>query len=281
MSNNIYYFGEDPILRDFAESCDAIKVDKHKLYKMLPNMKNGVILTRGLKHGKVMDLAREYDIDYFYIETGYFGNLTSYYISDTNNLKGKLFHRITKNELQLDKIIPRSSDRLELVDALIKKRYGVPMSKLIRPWKKSGNTILICPPSKKTANYFKIDEEVWLKKTIKKLEKRTDKKIRVRFKPYSRSERLATNTIQDDFDNDVFALVTYNSIAAVEAVIHGVPVFTLAPNAAAPMGLQTLDLINEPIYPDRSMWLRHLAWGQFTGIEVKNGTAWKVLNDKD
>jgi hypothetical protein len=59
----------------------------------------------------------------------------------------------------------------------------------------------------------------------------------------------------------------------VEAVLAGVPVFTTNLSAAAPVGLTDLTQIEQPIRPDREPWCHHLAYGQFTHEELRNGTA--------
>jgi hypothetical protein len=69
------------------------------------------------------------------------------------------------------------------------------------------------------------------------------------------------------------ALVTYNSNAAVDAVLEGVPVFTTELSAAAPVGLTDLAQIEHPVRPDRRAWCHHLAYGQFSQAELKDGTA--------
>ena len=96
-----------------------------------------------------------------------------------------------------------------------------------------------------------------------------------------RIDRRARDTLQQALDDDVFALVTFNSVAAVESIFHGIPAFTLAPaNAASPVSLQDLSKINEPYYPDSDKlhaWGFHLAYGQFHTSELKTGKAMELL----
>jgi len=82
--------------------------------------------------------------------------------------------------------------------------------------------------------------------------------------------------------DDVHCMVTYNSIAAVEALILGKPVFTMGPNAAEPLANTDLSKIEEPIMPkaDRVRQLCcNLAYNQFTPGEMVDGTAWSMLQD--
>ena len=74
------------------------------------------------------------------------------------------------------------------------------------------------------------------------------------------------------------ALVTHGSIAAVEAVALGCPVFVDAESAAAVMGRTDLSLIEQPVYPDNRMpWLHSLAYSQFNEDELCNGKLWELM----
>ena len=83
-------------------------------------------------------------------------------------------------------------------------------------------------------------------------------------------------------DQDVFALVTYNSVAAIEAIFHGIPAFTMAPaNAASPVALQDLSRIDTPYYAASDKlyaWGCHLAYGQFHVNEMKTGKVFDIIN---
>ena len=57
---------------------------------------------------------------------------------------------------------------------------------------------------------------------------------------------------------------------AVEAACLGTPVFTSASSAASFVGLTDLAKIENPIYPDREMWLNNLTYNQFQFDEFKS-----------
>jgi hypothetical protein len=79
----------------------------------------------------------------------------------------------------------------------------------------------------------------------------------------------------------VFCLVTFSSIAAVEALLHGKPAITLGPNAAAPLCSHTVSEIENPLIPDLDQvraLIQHLSYCQFTEVEMRDGTAWRILN---
>jgi hypothetical protein len=83
----------------------------------------------------------------------------------------------------------------------------------------------------------------------------------------------------------VHALVTFNSVAATESVLAGVPVFVTAPcNAARPVANLDLSSIDSPWFPDPDQvhaWACHLAYGQFHTTELADGTAARILNETE
>jgi hypothetical protein len=78
-------------------------------------------------------------------------------------------------------------------------------------------------------------------------------------------------------------VVTFNSIAATESVLAGVPAFALAPsNAAIPVCNTDLSKIDNPWYPEQDQiyaWACHLAYGQFHNSELLDGTALRILQE--
>ena len=117
-----------------------------------------------------------------------------------------------------------------------------------------------------------------MEKVIKTLKKHTDREIVIREKA-SRGERT-NDTIYDALDNDIYALVTYNSIAAVEAIQYGIPAFALAPTAADPVGNKDLTQIENPNKPDEELiqrWLHSIAYSQFSLDEIITGQAWRMV----
>ena len=215
------------------------------------------IALRSIAKKKIMQACQEQGRDYYYIDTGYFGNR-----------KLKDYHRITKNAMQwLGPTEPRPADRLERTR--VKARPMTP-----------GSKILICPPSAKALSYWDLDEETWVAETIAKIKVHTDRPIEVRLKQ-PREIRATVDTIEMALSQDVHCMVTFNSIAAVESLIYGKPVFALGPNAAGPLANANLGDIENPFRPDLDQvtaLLRCLAYHQFTVEEMRTGYAWAVLN---
>jgi transposase len=71
------------------------------------------------------------------------------------------------------------------------------------------------------------------------------------------------------------AIVTWNSIAAVEAVIAGVPAVVYGESAARPVASPSTDDLR---FPEREPWAHSLAYGQWTLKEMESGQAWQVLS---
>lgn len=254
--------GQDEYVNMFARGCKASVVDTNSF--VYEDSTDPLIL-RGILKKKWIHQCWEDGRTFYYMDTGYFGNERT-----KENPNGwKYWHRIVKNDLQHGEIIPRKDDRF--------RHFG----KKFQPWKKDGRKILIAKPDEKPMRFYDYDLDLWLEHTINEIKKYTDRPIVVRERAPQRIDRIKTSTLQEALDDDVFALVTFNSVAATEAIFHGIPAFTLAPaNAASPVSLQDLTKINEPYYPDKDKlyaWGCHLAYGQFHISELKSGKALDLL----
>ena len=228
----------------------------------------GPYVVRAMASQKFMQSAVENKQDYIFLENGYFGN----YKNLTNLKSKKIWHRICVNEMQQEAILQVPDDRWNrLVQFDSKLKWT--------GWKKSGSKILVVMPSQKPCQYYNQDPAEWKAQTIATIKQHTDREIVIREKG-SRTERTQKQTIYEALDDDIFCMVTYQSIAAVEAVAYGIPVFTLAPSAAKQVSLQDLSLIETPYYPDEGLvrqWCNSLAYGQFTLEEMLYGDAWCMV----
>ncbi len=254
--------GEDSYINMFAKGCNSPIVNTENFN--YDDNKDPIIL-RGILKKKIIHRCWEEGRTFYYMDTGYFGNEAK----DSNPYGWKYWHRIVKNDLQHGEIIPRKDDRF--------KHFN----KKFHPWKKDGRKILIAKPDEKPMRFYDYDLEIWLQSTIEEIKKYTDRPIEVRQRNKLRIERTVNNTLKQALDDDVFALVTFNSNAATESVLYGIPVFVLAPvNAAAPVGLTDLSQIEKPFYPSSDEvheWACHLAYGQFHVNELKTGMAKRML----
>jgi len=248
----------DPIVDNFIIGADGV-IGMSKDTGSIPLETPAVI--RGIAKRKVIQRCKEEGRNWYYIDTGYFGNG-----------KTKLYHRITKNNMQYTGEIYEDCPDDRFV------KTGVSISHH-RP----GSKILICPPSQKAMNFWNMDLEEWLQITVDDIKKYTDREIVIRQKA-SRHERVNNDTMEMALGRDVHCMVTFNSIAAVESLIYGKPVFTMGPkntNAAEYLSNSDISKIDNPVMPTmdevRNL-LCNLAYQQFTVHEMRSGYAWERLN---
>ena len=231
----------------------------------------GPVLLRGIASGKIADQHRARGEDYYFIETGYLGN----YRCDNNLTGRKIYHRIVKNAMQHSTIMDVPDDRWrELVRFNPNLEY--------RGWKRTGSKILVVLPSEKPFHYYGHSREKWIEKVEKTIRKHSDREIVWRAKA-SRGERTNA-TIYHALDDDIYALVTYNSIATVEAIQHGIPAFGLAPTAADPVCGNNLAQIENPVMVDEEKiykWLCSIAYSQFSLDEILTGAAWRMVLENE
>ena len=223
--------------------------------------KDNPLVIRGLGGGsrKAIQHCWETDRTFYAIDTGYFGNAGS---------KTKIWHRVTKNALQqTGPIIERPNDRLR------KFKY--------RKFK-DGSKIMLVPPSDKVMKLFgQPDPEVWVENVKLELQKYTDRPIEIRLKP-NRTERISTKPLEAALDDNVYCLITYNSIAALEALMYGVPAIALGPNCATALcntELSQINNLNRPTEDEMYALMKHLSYCQFTRDEMMNGYAWSIVNE--
>ena len=256
---------EDPYINDFARGCGEKPVDSNTFDY---DASDDPIVLRGILKKKFIHKCWEDGRDFYYVDTGYFGNERT--IRNPNGWK--YWHRIVKNNLQHHELIQRPSDRF--------KTFGRKFS----PWKTNGRKILIAAPDEKPMKFYEKDLENWITDTVDTIKQYTDRPVEVRRRTKERLERMTTNTLEEALNDDVFALVTFNSNAAVESIFQGIPVFAMAPaTAAAPVSLNDLSRIDTPYYPDQDKlqaWGNHLAYGQFHISEMKSGRAKEILESQ-
>lgn len=242
-------------------------VDNQSVLKEIKDT-TGPYVVRAMASKKYIDYASETGQDYVFLENGYFGN----YKNLVNHKSKKQWHRICVNEMQQEAILDVPDDRWRMLIANDKK--------LKWPgWKKSGSKILLVVPSSKPCQYYGQYVNEWKAQTIATIKQHTDREIVIREKA-SRVDRTQKKTIYEALDEDIFCMVTYQSIAAVESVAYGIPVFTMAPSAAKCVSLQDLSQIENPYYPDPSLvhkWCSSLAYGQFSLEEMLYGDAWRMV----
>lgn len=242
-------------------------------YKRARNKITDPILVRGISAGAFIKHATENHRDYYFMETGYLGN----YRSDNNITGRKIYHRIEKNAMQQRRILDVPDDRWKSLCAFdTRLTYG--------GWRRNpGERILLIMSTEKPFQFYGHDKDVWINNTIATIRQHTQRSIVIKEKP-GRAERNTTANIYDAMDDDIHAVVTYNSIAAVEAIQAGIPSFSLAPTASSHVSSNDLSLIDHPPLIEEDViykWLSSLAYGQFSIDEIITGEAWRLVQENE
>ena len=121
-------------------------------------------------------------------------------------------------------------------------------------------------------------QEKWVDEVTTEIRKVTDMPIKFRNKPRPGNEWWETD-IRDNF-KDCHALVTNMSLAAVDAVINMVPVFTHQRHICSFISSKDLSKINKPMKPGHKTmneWIKMVADNQFTLQEIESGIAYEIL----
>ena len=172
----------------------------------------------------------------------------------------------------------------------LSKRLGIDL----KPMKTDGRTILIC--CQRDGGWSMNGKLLmpWLVKTIKHIQKYSDRVIVVRFHPgdkrilehkralarYRMKKVIISSNanILQDF-KDAHAVINYNSSPAVAAAIEGVPTFVLDPerSQAAEVSHTSLHYLENIQEFDRTQWIKKMAQMHWSLDELKDGTAWRHL----
>ena len=172
----------------------------------------------------------------------------------------------------------------------------------ISPWKtyhERGKNILIIPPTNAISWYF--NERNWENKILTDLRnylpKETYKLIKIRVKPNEpivddkgnylgiRQNKTINNVSLEEELKNSSLVIAYNSQVALEATLRGIPVIVNQHNCCYSISFKLSDLekgVNNPIFdkePDRINLFRWLSYCQFKFEEIKNGFAWKTINN--
>jgi hypothetical protein len=163
----------------------------------------------------------------------------------------------------------------------------------LRPWRTTGNHILILCQRPKGFNMF-LDQDVWLEKTVHKIRKHTQRPIMIRMHPGDGTrfkqiekiqKRYGTSVVISEHANIRDALVNcwctvgINSTPNVVAAIEGVPGYVEDPRRswAADVAFTDLAQIENPALPDRTNWTHKIANIHWSNQEVVSGQLWAAI----
>jgi hypothetical protein len=172
--------------------------------------------------------------------------------------------------------------------------YSAWHNTLLKPWRSTGNHILILAQRPNGWNMFGADQDAWLDQTIASIRQHSDRPIVIRMHPgdgtrFKQIEKLqkrhgTTISISQhvnirDALVDCWCSVGYNSTPNVISAIEGVPVYVADPvhSWAADIAFTNLDLVENPPLPDRTAWVNKIANIHWSNNEVKSGQLWSAI----
>ena len=164
----------------------------------------------------------------------------------------------------------------------------------LKDWRSPGHDILLCLQRNNGWSMAGMPVTDWLRQTVKRIRKSTDRAIVVRAHPGDKKsaeylppllnelnlEQSKNPSIVNDF-NRSWAVVTYNSSPAVAAAIEGIPVFVTDPfpnrSQALPVANTVLSKIENPDGFERQPWIERVCMSHWNFEELSNGSAWQHM----
>lgn len=188
----------------------------------------------------------------------------NWYYADHAYFKRHQYYRITKQAYQHPSLGESSGRRF--------RALGIE----IKPWRKHGDFILLCPQSDVFMRQHGTSRDEWIHLISAELRRYTDREIRIHDKNRRQSEVAFASALVG-----AYAVVVFTSVAGVHAAIHGVPCFTTQVCSATAFGRLGVHEIENPHFPeDRLERLSVLADHQWTLSEIRSGRAWRDLQEQ-
>jgi len=262
--------GDDEIMKHWQHGTNALVIDRKEISSKIKDSPWPIdipIAFRSMTKRKEIWKCWETGRPFYYIDNGYMGNL----------MKKKHFYRVVKNNIQHTKIKPNMpADRFQSLC-----RFAPYMTYYGKKPKQNG-PILLVTPSEKPCQFYNLNKDTWLNNTVAELKKYTDRKIIVREKGL-RPDRIKENSVASQCARDqIYAVVTYQSMAALEALHYGIPAFTMAPSCVDSVVSKDLSKIEEAVYPDESKFLNllhYLSYCQYSLEEMNTGAALRMIEE--
>ena len=193
-------------------------------------------------------ISRDRRINFFHIDNGYIGN---------HRHKTPVYYRISYNSLQNTKVRP----------AVGKSRIGLLEmdDKLWQDWNEEGDyNLLVMPNNSNIFKYLGQDYQTWRTDTVRHYDGQSQRLV-IREKEGKRRQRF--QEILPMMKN-AKKVITYHSMAVVEALCLGKPIEVL--------GQSAVEHWQGQFGFDRTPMLEHIAHSQFSRKEYEDGTAWNI-----
>lgn len=193
--------------------------------------------------GDVFKHNEKHNVDYYEVDRGYI---------NPNHYDG--YYRISKNGMQAKyRDLDLPSDRLDKLKFKCEN------------WFDPKGRIIVCPPTEYIEDFYGMERGWWVK-DIEEYLTRSERSFKTRHK----SDAVS---LENDLKG-ASCVITFNSNVAIEATIKSLPVVEGKDSILS--GWER-DLIHQPTDSEIDKLLRFISYNQFTLEEIRNGTAWKII----
>lgn len=166
------------------------------------------------------------------------------------------------------------------------KKLGI----FLKPWKNSGKNILICGQHTKSQQWDNLPSpEQWLSNLVETIKKVSNRKIV--FRPHPRDFGWCQKMVKSDIElkipqkiagtesnfdhqsdfNNAWCVINLSSTPAILAAIEGIPIFTSPDSLAYPVSMKNIEKIEDPVMPDRQLWLEQICHTEWSLSEIESG----------
>ena len=172
------------------------------------------------------------------------------------------------------------------IDKERSKKLGI----FLKPWNQPGKNVIIFGQHSQSEQWRSRPPIAdWLQKIIFEVRQYTQRQII--FRPHPRDRYFQKTQLFQDIIistprkipnshevynheqefNSAWCVINACSGTGVQAAINGIPVFVEKDSLAWPVSMQSLENIEKPLMPDRTLWLEHICNTEWTIDEISSG----------
>lgn len=163
--------------------------------------------------------------------------------------------------------------RISYCGTQAKWHEGIPRKPIdinIEPWRKTGNYVLICPPTEHVCEFFGVDRQQWIDNACKQ----------------SVTSIIRTKETSQPLEHQLAhckAVITFNSSVGWKALQMGIPVLSDVNHSiiGSHYGAETLEKLTKVLQEScdsRFELMEAMNAHQFTLDEIRQGKAWDLIN---